>query len=89
MSQADHGPKLLGKLLLIQYTYYTFADDALLKMLPFFSLCDFQMPGEVVDSPTDSSKGRILRRTVSVPSEGQVPEFQAEGASILGKTATD
>uniref|UniRef100_A0A674C0L4 RAS protein activator like 2 n=1 Tax=Salmo trutta TaxID=8032 RepID=A0A674C0L4_SALTR len=42
-----------------------------------------EMPGEVVDSPTDSSKGRILRRTVSVPSEGQVPEFQAEGASIL------
>uniref|UniRef100_A0A3B4WR67 Uncharacterized protein n=1 Tax=Seriola lalandi dorsalis TaxID=1841481 RepID=A0A3B4WR67_SERLL len=35
--------------------------------------------------PTDSAKGRSLRRTVSVPSEGQFPEFQAEGATMLGK----
>uniref|UniRef100_A0A8C8F401 RAS protein activator like 2 n=1 Tax=Oncorhynchus tshawytscha TaxID=74940 RepID=A0A8C8F401_ONCTS len=46
-----------------------------------------EMPGEVVDSPTESSKSRSLRRTVSVPSEGQFPEFQAEGASILEVSA--
>uniref|UniRef100_A0A3P8ZWC5 RAS protein activator like 2 n=1 Tax=Esox lucius TaxID=8010 RepID=A0A3P8ZWC5_ESOLU len=46
-----------------------------------------EMPGEVVDSPTESSKGRSLRRTVSVPSEGQFPEFQPEGASILEVSA--
>ncbi|CDQ68494.1 unnamed protein product [Oncorhynchus mykiss] len=46
-----------------------------------------EMPGEVVDNPTESSKSRSLRRTVSVPSEGQFPEFQAEGASILEVSA--
>ncbi|TNN22608.1 hypothetical protein EYF80_067278 [Liparis tanakae] len=36
--------------------------------------------------PTDSSKGRSLRRTVSVPSEGQFTEFPPEGATaMLGK----
>ncbi|KAM4605109.1 ras GTPase-activating protein nGAP isoform 1-T1 [Polymixia lowei] len=40
-------------------------------------------PGDVQESPTDSAKGRSLRRTVSVPSEGQFPEFQAEGATML------
>ncbi|TMS01277.1 Ras GTPase-activating protein nGAP, partial [Larimichthys crocea] len=39
--------------------------------------------GEPQESPTDSSKGRSLRRTVSVPSEGQFPEFPAEGATML------
>uniref|UniRef100_A0A3Q3IDQ2 Uncharacterized protein n=1 Tax=Monopterus albus TaxID=43700 RepID=A0A3Q3IDQ2_MONAL len=40
---------------------------------------------EVQESPTDSAKARSLRRTVSVPSEGQFPEFQPEGAILLGK----
>jgi len=36
--------------------------------------------------PTDPSKGRSLRRTVSVPSEGQFTEFPPEGATaMLGK----
>ncbi|KAI3374359.1 hypothetical protein L3Q82_005965 [Scortum barcoo] len=39
---------------------------------------------EAQESPTGSSKGRSLRRTVSVPSEGQFPEFPAEGAAMLG-----
>ncbi|KAG7329894.1 hypothetical protein KOW79_006116 [Hemibagrus wyckioides] len=43
-----------------------------------------EMPAEVHESPTASgSKGRSLRRTVSVPSEGQFPEYPAEGASML------
>ena len=33
----------------------------------------------------DSTKGRCLRRTVSVPSEGQFPEYPPEGAAKLGK----
>lgn len=39
--------------------------------------------GEAQESPADSSKGRSLRRTVSVPSEGQFPDFPAEGAAML------
>ncbi|XP_028937175.1 ras GTPase-activating protein nGAP isoform X3 [Ornithorhynchus anatinus] len=35
------------------------------------------------DLQTDSTKGRCLRRTVSVPSEGQFPEYPPEGASKL------
>lgn len=31
------------------------------------------------------SKARSLRRTVSVPSEGQFPEFPAESPAVLGK----
>uniref|UniRef100_A0A3Q1EUY8 Uncharacterized protein n=1 Tax=Acanthochromis polyacanthus TaxID=80966 RepID=A0A3Q1EUY8_9TELE len=46
---------------------------------------DDEATGEVQESPTGSQKGRSLRRTVSVPSEGQFPEFQAEGAAVLGK----
>ncbi|XP_046706817.1 ras GTPase-activating protein nGAP isoform X2 [Silurus meridionalis] len=43
-----------------------------------------EMPLEVHESPTVStSKGRSLRRTVSVPSEGQFPEYPAEGTSML------
>ncbi|XP_044224347.1 ras GTPase-activating protein nGAP isoform X2 [Thunnus albacares] len=44
---------------------------------------DDEAAGEAQESPTDSAKGRSLRRTVSVPSEGQFPEFQAEGAAML------
>ncbi|XP_040911612.1 ras GTPase-activating protein nGAP isoform X4 [Toxotes jaculatrix] len=44
---------------------------------------DDEAAGEAQESPTDSAKGRSLRRTVSVPSEGQFPEFQAEGAVML------
>ncbi|XP_027875484.1 ras GTPase-activating protein nGAP isoform X3 [Xiphophorus couchianus] len=35
------------------------------------------------DAPADPSRARSLRRTVSVPSEGQFPEFQPEGAAML------
>ncbi|XP_033284040.1 ras GTPase-activating protein nGAP isoform X5 [Orcinus orca] len=35
------------------------------------------------DQQTDSTKGRCLRRTVSVPSEGQFPEYPPEGAAKL------
>lgn len=41
-----------------------------------------QVVGEALDSP---SKARSLRRTVSVPSEGQFPEFPAESPTLLGK----
>ncbi|XP_018534493.1 ras GTPase-activating protein nGAP isoform X3 [Lates calcarifer] len=44
---------------------------------------DDEAAGEAQESPTDSAKGRSLRRTVSVPSEGQFPEFQPEGAAML------
>ncbi|XP_070830418.1 ras GTPase-activating protein nGAP isoform X3 [Chaetodon trifascialis] len=44
---------------------------------------DDEAAGEAQESPTDSAKGRSLRRTVSVPSEGQFPEFPAEGAAVL------
>nr|XP_046263427.1 ras GTPase-activating protein nGAP isoform X2 [Scatophagus argus] len=44
---------------------------------------DDEAAGEAQESPTDSSKARSLRRTVSVPSEGQFPEFPAEGAAML------
>ncbi|XP_063795792.1 ras GTPase-activating protein nGAP isoform X2 [Pseudophryne corroboree] len=43
-----------------------------------------EMSGETVqDPPPESSKSRSLRRTVSVPSEGQFPEYPPEGASKL------
>ncbi|NXY86849.1 NGAP protein, partial [Alcedo cyanopectus] len=35
------------------------------------------------DAPPDATKGRCLRRTVSVPSEGQFPEYPPEGAAKL------
>ncbi|KAM4720874.1 ras GTPase-activating protein nGAP isoform 5-T5 [Rhinophrynus dorsalis] len=35
------------------------------------------------DPPPESSKSRSLRRTVSVPSEGQFPEYPPEGATKL------
>ncbi|XP_015211337.2 ras GTPase-activating protein nGAP isoform X2 [Lepisosteus oculatus] len=47
-----------------------------------------EMPVEVIhESPPESSKGRSLRRTVSVPSEGQFPDYQAEGATKLEVSA--
>uniref|UniRef100_A0A8C6ZM80 PH domain-containing protein n=1 Tax=Nothoprocta perdicaria TaxID=30464 RepID=A0A8C6ZM80_NOTPE len=39
----------------------------------------------VPDVPAEAAKGRCLRRTVSVPSEGQFPEYPPEGAVRLGK----
>lgn len=41
-----------------------------------------QVGSEALDSP---SKARSLRRTVSVPSDGQFPEFPAESTAVLGK----
>ncbi|XP_029474436.1 ras GTPase-activating protein nGAP isoform X2 [Rhinatrema bivittatum] len=43
-----------------------------------------EMPNETAqEQQTDSSKGRSLRRTVSVPSEGQFPEYPPEGSAKL------
>uniref|UniRef100_A0A673GH04 Ankyrin repeat domain-containing protein 45-like n=1 Tax=Sinocyclocheilus rhinocerous TaxID=307959 RepID=A0A673GH04_9TELE len=45
---------------------------------------------EVRESPTaSSSKGRSLRRTVSVPSEGQFPEYPPEGTSMLAEASAE
>lgn len=45
-----------------------------------------QVPIDGVQEPqADATKGRCLRRTVSVPSEGQFPEYPPEGAAKLGK----
>lgn len=50
------------------------------------SVCPLpQAAGEEHDSPTDSTRSRSLRRTVSVPSEGQFPEFSAEGSATQGR----
>ncbi|XP_068807871.1 ras GTPase-activating protein nGAP isoform X9 [Struthio camelus] len=37
----------------------------------------------VQEPPAEAAKGRCLRRTVSVPSEGQFPEYPPEGAAKL------
>lgn len=50
-----------------------------LPLTPFYPS---QVGSEALDSP---SKARSLRRTVSVPSDGQFPEFPAESAAVLGK----
>lgn len=48
-----------------------------------------QVPIDGVQEPqADATKGRCLRRTVSVPSEGQFPEYPPEGAAKLGKSKT-
>lgn len=44
---------------------------------------DEEAAAEPHEAPAESSRGRSLRRTVSVPSEGQFPEFQPEGAAML------
>ncbi|XP_070602789.1 ras GTPase-activating protein nGAP isoform X4 [Erythrolamprus reginae] len=36
------------------------------------------------EQPAEPNKGRCLRRTVSVPSEGQFPDYPPEGATKLG-----
>ncbi|XP_072544356.1 ras GTPase-activating protein nGAP isoform X2 [Salminus brasiliensis] len=47
-----------------------------------------EMPTEVHESSTAvCSKSRSLRRTVSVPSDGQFSEYPAEGASVLDVSA--
>ncbi|ERE72402.1 ras GTPase-activating protein nGAP-like protein [Cricetulus griseus] len=42
-----------------------------------------EIPVEGQEQQTDSTKGRCLRRTVSVPSEGQFPEYPPEGTAKL------
>ncbi|XP_035771828.1 ras GTPase-activating protein nGAP [Neolamprologus brichardi] len=50
---------------------------------------DDEVAGDAQESPTDSAKARSLRRTVSVPSEGQFPEFQAEGATAMLEVSSE
>uniref|UniRef100_A0A8V0Y4A3 Synaptic Ras GTPase activating protein 1 n=1 Tax=Gallus gallus TaxID=9031 RepID=A0A8V0Y4A3_CHICK len=42
-----------------------------------------EVPTEGLQEPQDATKGRCLRRTVSVPSEGQFPEYPPDGAAKL------
>ncbi|XP_041849330.1 ras GTPase-activating protein nGAP isoform X2 [Melanotaenia boesemani] len=44
---------------------------------------DDEAAAEPQETAADSSRARSLRRTVSVPSEGQFPDFQPEGAAML------
>ncbi|XP_030581501.1 ras GTPase-activating protein nGAP isoform X2 [Archocentrus centrarchus] len=50
---------------------------------------DDEAAGDAQESPTDLAKARSLRRTVSVPSEGQFPEFQAEGATAMLEVSSE
>ncbi|XP_068547332.1 ras GTPase-activating protein nGAP isoform X4 [Anas acuta] len=42
-----------------------------------------EVPMDGAQEPQDATKGRCLRRTVSVPSEGQFPEYPPDGAAKL------
>lgn len=65
---------------------FRWSDDIKL-IFSFLFLCVSSQAAaaDAQESPTDSAKARSLRRTVSVPSEGQFPDFPAEGGNILGK----
>uniref|UniRef100_A0A8C5HYV5 Ras GTPase-activating protein nGAP n=1 Tax=Gouania willdenowi TaxID=441366 RepID=A0A8C5HYV5_GOUWI len=50
---------------------------------------DDEAAGDTQESPSNSQKGRSLRRTVSVPSEGQFPEFQAAESAVVLEASSE